>query len=117
MVKIHFHMVNPFGPFWSVKYLSFGQNTLKLLKIHFIFQSPSVATKRNNHTFRTYNAETVQNGTEILLFIGPKILSLFPSNTNNSDALEMFKQKVSYWKPDSFPCRLFKTYIKDLGYL
>ena len=117
MVKIHFHMVNPFGPFWSVKYLSFGQNTLKLLKIHFIFQSPRVATKRNNHTFRTYNAETVQYGTEILLFIGPKILSLFPSNINNSDALEMFKQKVSYWKPDSFPCRLFKTYIKDLGYL
>ena len=45
----------------------------------------------------------MQYGTEILLFIGPKIWSLFPSNINNSDALEIFKQKVSYWKPDSFP--------------
>ena len=49
--------------------------------------------------------------------MGPKIWSLFSSNINNSEALEIFKQKVSYWKPDSFPCRLFKTYIKGLGYL
>ena len=80
-------------------------------------ESEGSQKKRNNHTFRTYNAETVQYGTGILLFIGPKIWSLFPSNINNSEALEIFKQKVNYWKPDSFPCRLFKTYIKGLGYL
>ena len=71
----------------------------------------------NNHTFRTYKAETVQYGTEILLFMGPKIWSLFPSNINNSEALEIFKQKLSYWEPDGFPCRLFKIYIKGPGYL
>ena len=42
---------------------------------------------------------------------------LSPSNIKNSEALEIFKQKVSYWKPENFPCRLFKTYIKGLGYL
>ena len=72
---------------------------------------------QNNHTFRTYNAEPVQYGAEILLFMGHKILSLFPSNIYYSEVLEIFKQKVSYWKPDSFPCKLFKTYIKGLGYL
>ena len=25
MVKIHFHAIPTFGPFWSVKYLNFGQ--------------------------------------------------------------------------------------------
>ena len=49
-----------------------------------------------NHTFRTYSAETVQHGTGILLFMGPKIRSLFPSNRNNSETLEIFKQKTSY---------------------
>ena len=72
---------------------------------------------RNNHTFRTCNAKTVQYGTEILLFMGPKILSLFSSNINNSEEIEIFKQKISYWKPDNFPCRLLKPHIKDLGYL
>ena len=87
-------MVTPFGSFWSVKYLS---------KNPFYISESEGSQKKNNHTFRTYNAETVQYGTEILLFIGPKIWSLFPSNINNSDALEIFKQKVSYWKPGSFP--------------
>ena len=31
----------------------------------------------NNHIFRTCNAKTVQYGTEILLFMGPKIWSFF----------------------------------------
>ena len=39
---------------------------------------------RINHTFRTYSAKTVQHGTEILLFMEPKIWSLFSSNINNS---------------------------------
>ena len=64
---------------------------------------------RINHTFRTYSAKTVQHGTEILLFMGPKIRSLFPSNINNSETLEIFKQKISYWKPDNSPCTPFKT--------
>ena len=64
---------------------------------------------RINHTFRTYSAKTLQHGTEILLFMGPKIRSLFPSNINNSETLEIFKQKISYWKPDNSPCTPFKT--------
>ena len=70
----------------------------------------------NNHTFRTNNAKTVQNGADILLFMGPKTWSLFPSNINNSETLEIFKQKISYSRPANSPCRLFKTFIKGLRY-
>ena len=63
----------------------------------------------NNHTFRIYNAKTVQYGIGVLLLTEPKILSLYHSNINNSETLETFKEKISYWKPDNSPCRLFKT--------
>ena len=33
--------------------------------------------------------------TEMLLFMGPKIWSLFPSNIHNSEMIEIFKQKMS----------------------
>ena len=41
-----------------------------------------------------------QSGTEIM---GPNIWSLFPSIINNSETMEIFKQKISYWEPDNFP--------------
>ena len=59
---------------------------------------------RVNRTLRTYSAKTVQHGTEELLFMRPKIRSLFPSNINISETLE-----ISYWKPDNSPCTPFKT--------
>ena len=49
--------------------------------------------------------------TEILLFMGPEIWSLFPSNINNSETLEIFKQKISYWTPDN---SFFKLTLKAL---
>ena len=48
---------------------------------------------RINHTFRTYGAKTVQTGTEVLLFMKPKISSLFPSNINNSETLEILNKR------------------------
>ena len=59
---------------------------------------------KEKHTFmeqsyiQNINATTVQYGTEIM---GPKILSLFTSNVNISEMIEIFKQKISYWKPDN----------------
>ena len=41
-----------------------------------LFQETETHNLRNYHTFRTYNAKTVQYGTEILLFMGPKISSV-----------------------------------------
>ena len=60
MVKIHFHVVPPFGPLWYLKYLNLGQSyrfaepiilfqkvhTLRLLKIHIMFCPPRGARKR-----------------------------------------------------------------------
>ena len=72
---------------------------------------------QNNTTFRTNNTKTVQNGADILLFMGPKIWSVLSSNINNSETLEIFKQKISYLRPANSPCGLSKTFIKGLRYL
>ena len=51
---------------------------------------------QNNHTFRTYNDETVQYGIEAQSFTRPKIWSWLLSNTKNPETLEIFKQKLKY---------------------
>lgn len=51
---------------------------------------------QNNHTFRTYNDETVQYRIEAQSFTGPKIWSWFFSNIKNRETLEIFKQKLKY---------------------
>ena len=62
-----------------------------------------------NHKFRRYKAKTVQHGTEILLFM--LFMSIFRSNINNSETLEILKQKISYWKPYTSHVRLLKLWM------
>ena len=53
IVKIHFHVVPPpFGPFWSVKYLNFGQKLPIRTSHHNFLESrhPEV-TKNRNYVF------------------------------------------------------------------
>ena len=64
-----------------------------------------------------YNVKTVQHESEALSFMGPEIWSLVPSDIKNSEPLEIFKQKITHWKPDNRPYRLCKTFIKGLWYL
>ena len=71
----------------------------------------------NDHIFRIYSVKILQHGTATLSFMGHKIWSLVPSNIKSSDTLKKSEQKSRYWRPDTCPCRLFKTHIKGLGYL
>ena len=41
----------------------------------------------------------------------------FRTNKKFFKTLEIFKQKIRYLKLNNCPCRFFKTYIEDLGYL
>ena len=67
---------------------------------------------QNNPTFRKNNAKTVQNGADILLFMGPKIWSVFSSNINNSETLEIFKQKISFLQPANPHAGFLKPLLK-----
>ena len=71
---------------------------------------------RNVPEFGTSNIHTVHNGTETILFRGPKIWSLVPEEIKNSKSISEFKNKIKYWKPEGCTCRLCKTYIQNLGF-
>ena len=67
--------------------------------------------------FITRNVKKVGTGTETLAHMGPKIWKLIPTSIKNSKSLFTFKKEIKKWKPDKCPCRLCKTYIKDLGFI
>ena len=62
-------------------------------------------------------ANTVNYGIETLRYRGPITWNLLPSELKDSPSLEVFKEKITKWKPLGCNCRLCKTYIKDLGFV
>ena len=62
-------------------------------------------------------ANTVNYGIETLRYRGPITWNLLPSELKDSPSLEIFKEKISKWKPLGCKCRLCKTYVKDFGFL
>ena len=68
------------------------------------------------NNFKTRNVRTVNYGQETLAHLGPKIWSLVP-NEMKKFSLFKFTKKIRKWKPDKCPCRLCKTYIRDLGFV
>ena len=67
-------------------------------------------------TFLGRNVKTVYYGTETLAHLGPKIWSLVPTDMKKY-SLSQFTKRIRKWKPAKCPCRLCKTYIKDLGFV
>ena len=66
--------------------------------------------------FITRNVRKVRSGTETLAHLGPKIWKIVPQRAKQAKSLNLFKKDIKKWKPCNCPCRLCKTYIKDLGF-
>ena len=52
-----------------------------------------------------------------LSFLGPKIWDLVPAALKQSETLYSFKLKIKNWVLFECPCRIFKTYIQQVGFL
>ena len=84
------------------------------------FMEEVFSVKRNikfcsKFIFNSRNIRTVLYGTETISYIGPKLWQMIPSDIRDSKTAQEFKRKIKKWKPDKCPCRLCKTYIKELG--
>ena len=53
---------------------------------------------------------------ETLAHLGPKLWSIVPIEIKETTSLKEFKRKIKNWKPNKCPCKLCRSYIKDLGY-
>ena len=49
--------------------------------------------------------------------LGLKIWKLVPDKLKNASSLLVFKSRIKTWTTGSCPCRLCKTYVKDLGFI
>ena len=47
----------------------------------------------------------------------PVLWANLPLEYKLANSLTIFKRKIKNWKGENFPCRLCKTYIRELGYI
>ena len=79
--------------------------------------------KNNHHNLRHINhfetsfVRTVYNGTESVLYLGPKIWDIVPEEYKTLNSLNSFKESIKNWVPLNCPCRLCKTYVHGVGFL
>ena len=72
---------------------------------------------RKNLKFEEGKVKCVYYGAEAISFIGPKIWEVVPSNINDSENLNIFKSNIKSWKPENCPCRLYRLYIGNIGFI
>ena len=73
---------------------------------------------RNFRTFSTRNVKTHIYGTETVTYKSSQLWNLVPPEIKNSQSLLMiFKKAIKQWTCSNCPCRLCKTYIKELGFI
>ena len=68
-----------------------------------------------NHLQRT-NIQTIHFGSESIK-TRAKIWDLIPPEIKASKSLMIFKKKIKNWTPTSCPCRRFRIYIGQVGFI
>ena len=71
---------------------------------------------RSRNDFYCRNPKIVKYGTETISYLAPKIWPLVPEVIKSSKTLDILKNKIRKWKPDSL-CRLCKTYLQHAGFI
>ena len=84
--------------------------------MNIIFPLNSLAKYPGENDFKTVNVKSVSWGTESLAHLGPKIWSIVPSEMKMF-SLSKFTKRIRKWKPIKCPCRICKTYIRNLGFV
>ena len=67
--------------------------------------------------FVTENIHCVYNGCESALYLGPKIWEQIPTEIKTINSLAGFKKEIRKWEPVNCPCRIYKVFIPNLGFL
>ena len=57
------------------------------------------------------------HGTKLLSLLGPNIWELVSEDIEQSESLDVFKSKTKNWVPLRCPCRLFRLYLQDIGFI
>ena len=72
---------------------------------------------RHLRHFKTPSVNTEYHGTEIASFLGPKIWEILTNSYKKIDNIDTFKKAIKTWKSSNCPCRLYRVYIQNIGFL
>ena len=72
---------------------------------------------RNNPDLSVAIVKSVHKGLESLSYLGPKISKLLPLEIKETETFLQFKAKIKKWNPQSWPCRLYKIYLQNVGFI
>ena len=87
-----------------------------------IMKEVFIVQENENHNLRSgthvtnRNIRTAHFETDTITNLGPKIWKLVPDEIKNASSLLFFKSRIKTWTTDNCPCRLCKTFVKDLGF-
>ena len=87
-----------------------------LMKEVFPLNDDSGYNLRNKRTFKSRRVKSMRYGTDSLAYLAPKIWELVPNEIKAVESLASFKSAIKKWKTTECPCRLYKTYIPQVGF-
>ena len=85
----------------------------------YVFKLRDEAHYHLRHTaqFLVDPIHSIYNSTEPFSYLGPKIWEQIPTEIKNKDSLVRCKKEIRKWKPLNCPCRIFKIFIANLGFI
>ena len=68
--------------------------------------------------FAKMNLSTASQGVSLYLSnFGRKIRNLFSNELKNFESMKALKNRIKNSKPDNFPCRVFRFYSSNIGFI
>ena len=70
---------------------------------------------RKFQEMRQQKVRTVRYGLETALYRAPQLWSLVPADLKSLPNVNLFKSKIKHWECTECPCKLCRTYLKNIG--
>ena len=89
----------------------------KIMKEVFELKVPSYSLHSKGNYFVRGNVKTTHHGIQSMTYLSPKIWDLVPDQIKHYGSLTRCKHFIKSWSPSYCPCRLYKTYIAQAGFI
>ena len=84
----------------------------------FQFVQNPVYELRSGVHLPTRNSRTVLFGSESIINLRAQLWNMVPVNIKSSESVNYFcKSKIKCWTQNHFPCRIYKPYIGQVGFV
>ena len=111
-VSVHFRIVQAIELYKVVNGFS-----PDIMKDVFPLNANSFYNTKNKRTFHSRHIRTVHFRSETLSHLAPKIWELVLEEIKKLEPVTSFKNAIKKWKPANCLCRLFRTYIFQVGFV